>query len=186
MPTDRTEQAPLREQEVCLDCGFCCDGTLFVHAILNPGEKGNLPEKIEEKVFSEGERDYFRLPCKYFSGRCTIYDRKRADVCGAYRCQLLRDFSAEKISIEQVLEMVKRAGETRRELLEEYRRVSGSEQNIHFMEVLKELGKHLRQEREEASPGMDYELLLARCNIFEALLIKHFRSADDFEKLVMK
>ena len=82
--------------------------------------------------------------------------------------------------------MVERARETRRELLEEYRTVSVSDRNIHFMEVLKELGKHLRQDRETASAGMEYELLLARCNIFEALLIKHFRSADDFEKMVMK
>jgi hypothetical protein len=186
MQTDRTEQAPVREQEICLGCGFCCDGTVFVHAVLNPGEKGKLPEKIEEKVFSEGERDYFRLPCDYFNGRCTIYDRKRADVCGAYRCQLLRDFSAEKISLEKALEVVERARETRRELLEEYRRVSGSDRHIHFMELLKELGKHLRQDRENASAGMEHELLLARCNIFEALLIKHFRSADDFEKMVMK
>ncbi len=182
----KTDQAPLQEQDICVTCGFCCDGTLFAHALLNPGEKGSLPERIEENVFSEGEKDYFRQPCRYFEGRCTIYARKRADVCGSYRCQLLRDFSAEKISLEKALAVVARARETRRELLEEYRRVSGSDRNIHFMEVLKELGKYLRQDRENASAGMEYELLLARCNIFEALLIKHFRSADDFEKMVMK
>ena len=30
------------------------------------------------------------------------------------------------------------------------------------------------------------DLLQARCNIFEALLIRHFRSTDDFDKLIMK
>ena len=182
----QTEKAPIQEQEICVGCGFCCDGTLFVHAVLNPGEKGNLPERIEENVFSEGEKDYFRLPCRYFYGRCTIYDMKRADVCGAYRCQLLKDLPVGKISFDQAMEMVGKARKVRRELLEQYGKLSGSDRNIPFMEVIKELGKNPRQDGRNASAGMEYELLLARCNIFEALLIKHFRSVDDFEKLVMR
>jgi len=54
------------------------------------------------------------------------------------------------------------------------------------MKVLKEAGNNLLQEGDTVSAAMDRELFLARCNIFEALLIKHFRSSDDFEKLVMK
>lgn len=182
----QVEMAPIQEQKICVGCGFCCDGTLFVHAVLNPGEKGNLPERIEENVFSEGEKDYFRLPCRYFEGRCTIYDRKRADVCGAYRCQLLKDLSTEKISFDQAMEMVETAREVRSELLDQYGKLSGSDRNIPFMEVLKELGKNSWQIWKNSSPGIEYELLLARCNIFEALLIKHFRSSDDFEKMVMR
>ena len=75
----KTDQAPLQEQDICVTCGFCCDGTLFAHALLNPGEKGSLPERIEESVFSLDDRDYFHLPCRYFAGRCTIYDRQRAE-----------------------------------------------------------------------------------------------------------
>jgi len=182
----QAEKAPIKEQEICVECGFCCDATLFVHAVLNPGEKGNLPERIEENVFSKGDRDYFRQPCRYFEGRCTIYDRKRADVCGSYRCQLLKDFSEEKISFDQAMEMVEKAMEVRNELLDQYGKLSGSDRNIPFTEVLKEFGKNPGQDGRTASAGVEYELLLARCNIFEALLIKHFRSVDDFEKLVMK
>jgi len=182
----QAEKAPIQEQEICVECGFCCDATLFVHAVLNPGEKGNLPEWIEENVFSEGERDYFRMPCRYVEGRCTIYDRKRADVCGSYRCQLLQDFSEEKISFDQAMDMVEKANTVRSELLDQYGKLTRSDRNIPFMEVLKELGKNPRQDGRNASAGVEYELLLVRCNIFEALLIRHFRSVDDFEKLVMK
>ncbi len=34
--------------------------------------------------------------------------------------------------------------------------------------------------------GEDQEPLIVRCNIFEALLIRHFLSEEDFNKLVMK
>lgn len=182
----QAETAPIQEQRICVGCGFCCDGTLFAHAVLNPGEKGNLPEKIEENVFSEGGRDYFRLPCRYFNGRCTIYDIKRADVCGSYRCQLLKDLSAERISFDKAIEMVEKAMEVRNELLDQYGFLTGGDRQIPFMELLKVLGKNPGQDGINASAGMEYEMLLARCNIFEALLIKHFRSSDDFEKLVMR
>ena len=37
----------------------------------------------------------------------------------------------------------------------------------------------------ESPVGHEYDLLLARCNIFEALLIKHFLSEGEFEKYMM-
>lgn len=180
------DKAPVQEQGICVTCGFCCDGTLFAYALLNPGEKGHLPERIEENVFRQAERDYFYLPCSYFSGRCTIYYRQRADVCGSYRCQLLRDFSDGSISYGQALGMVERAKQVRSELMEQYSLLTGNRDSTHFMKVLKEAGNTQRQVGDSMSAAMDQELFLARCNIFEALLIKHFRSADEFEKLVMK
>ena len=178
--------APLDEQNICVICGFCCDGTLFMHAHLNPGERGNLPEKIEEAGFSEDGKDYFRLPCQYFSEKCTIYDRKRADVCSSYRCQLLKDFAEGKISLSDSLETVRGARGMRYEIMEEYRRISGNSDRINFRQLLLNLGKIQEAVSEEKPLSMDYEMLLARCNIFEALLIKHFRSAEVFEKMIMK
>lgn len=176
----------MQEQEICVTCGFCCDGTLFSFALLNPGEEGHLPERIEENVFRQAERNYFHLPCSYFAGRCTIYDRQRADVCGSYRCQLLRDFSIGSISYGQALGIVEKAKQVRIDLMEQYSLLTGKRDSLYFMKVLKEAGNNLLQEGDTVSAAMDRELFLARCNIFEALLIKHFRSADEFEKLVMK
>ena len=49
-----------------------------------------------------------------------------------------------------------------------------------------ELGKIRKSASGNEQSDMDYEMLLARCNIFEALLIKHFRSASDFEKMMIE
>jgi hypothetical protein len=181
-----TNKALVEEQLICVSCGFCCDGTLFVHAVLKPGERGHLPEKIEENAFREGEKDYFRLPCKYFYGKCSIYDKERADVCGAYRCQLLRDMAETKISPDEVLKVVKEARAMRSDLLEQYRRFSGNSGETHFVQILKELGKHNKQLTGREATGTDYEIFQARCNIFETLLIRHFRSAEEFDKMIMK
>ena len=178
--------APEQEQMVCVRCGFCCDGTLFQHAHLNDGERGFLPEKIEMATFSESGKDYFRLPCRYFKGKCSIYDLKRADVCGSYRCQLLKDLSGGIVTASDAYDTVERAMDMRAQLLHEFRRLTGNRKRIHFRQLLSELGGMQKQPLTESQPGAELEILNARCNIFEAQLIKHFRSADDFERMVMK
>ena len=180
------DQAPLGEQKICVNCGFCCDGTLFLTAGLKPGERGHLPEKIEKASYRDVDNEYFRLPCGYFSGRCSIYDRQKAYVCSAYRCQLLKDFSDGKVTMDEALETVREAVNMREEIFEHYRVFSGKRRRIYFRKLLREMGQIQDVASSGKTEGMEYDLLLARCNIFEALLIKHFRSGQEFEKLVMK
>lgn len=185
---DLPKQGPPDEQAICVTCGFCCDGTLFLHACLNPGERGvgGLPGKIEEASFGEDGKDYFRLPCHFFTGKCTIYDKEKADVCSAYRCQLLKGFAECNEALADAQKTVREAMSLRKEIIEEYRRVSGNHGDINFRQILIELGKVQKSVSESEPVRLAYDMLLARCNIFEALLIKHFRSAEDFEKMIMK
>lgn len=184
--SEEPKQAPLEEQSICIKCGFCCDATLFTTASLNPGERGHLPEKLEGNSFSKGNKEYFRQPCPYFSGNCTIYDRKRADICSSYRCQLLKDFAEGKITMSEALEIISVATRMREELMEQYRAISGNNSRIPLSALLIELGKIQKSVSEGASVSSEYEMLQAQCNILEVLLIKHIRSAEDFTKMVMK
>jgi hypothetical protein len=178
--------APLAEQEICVKCGFCCDGTLFLIACLDPGERGGLPGKIEQVAFSEEGEDYFRQPCNYFTTKCTIYDRPRAKVCGAFRCQLLKDFAANKLTLKEAETIVDNAMKMRDRLLEQYGRLSGKSEKICFRQLLGELGRIQGLATEKEPVSMEYDILLAGCNIFEALMVKHMRSASDFEKMKIR
>lgn len=173
-----------KEQQICVTCGLCCDGTLFWHASLLPGEKGNLPEKIERAYRKTENEESFRLPCGYFSGKCTIYDRKRANVCASYRCQLLKDFADRKISLEDTLEIIRKAMIMRVDLMEQFGTLTGKEQKLSFRELLLELGKVQKSLSGIDMVSFRYDVLMARCNIFEALLIKYFRSVNDFNDLM--
>jgi hypothetical protein len=184
--SETTNQAPPEEQSICVKCGFCCDGTLFLTAGLKPGERGGLPLKIEKKSYRDGDKEFFSLPCGYFSERCTIYSEKKAYVCSAYRCQLLKDLSDAKILFDDAVRVVEDARNMREEIIENYRIVTGTEAEVYFRKILRALGELQKQPSPEPQASMDISLLVARCNIFEALLIRHFRSADEFEKLVMK
>jgi hypothetical protein len=154
-----------------------------MHAHLNLEEKGHLPDKIEQNIFSEGGKEYFRLPCGYFTGKCSIYDQKRADVCSSYRCQILKDFSEGKITQDDAAAIVKDAKALRMHLLEQYLHLSENTNLICFRHLLIELGKKQSSASDGDPMNTEYEILLARCNIFEALLIKNFRSEQDFDKM---
>jgi len=173
------------EQTICITCGFCCDGTMFLFACLHPGEKGGLPEEIEKKVFSEKDEDFFRLPCNYFSEKCTIYDRPRAGVCGEFRCQLLHDFTDGKVTLCEALKIVKDASVMRDKLIEKYKKITGKNEKICFRQILSETGKMLKDNQGKETMDIDVDMLIAGCNIFEALIIKNFRSADEFDKMMV-
>lgn len=176
--------APAVEQEVCVGCGFCCDGTLFLQAGLRKGEKGGLPDKIERNVVSGKEGDYFVLPCGYFDGKCTIYASKRAVVCSAYRCQLLNNMAESKITLSEARETVLKARRLREEILNEFRQITGYDGPLYFRKVLSEMGKLIQGSKDGGTGVEKIEILMARCNIFESLLIKHFRSESDFDKMI--
>lgn len=179
-------QGPPEEQQICVDCGFCCDGTIFECASLKPGERGNIPVKMVTGTVPEKGEEYFHLPCPYFNKKCTIYDLKRAEVCGTFRCQLLKKFAAGELSPDQAINVISVAAGMRMEIKIKFQRLTGRSEAISFRQMIRELGKIVKAEKNGQSFREEIELLIVRCNIFEALLIKHFRSEDDFEKLVMK
>lgn len=179
-------KAPENEQTICLECGLCCDGTLFGHAELGPGERGNLPAMIEQNVFVLDGKDFFRLPCLYFRDKCTIYDRPRAEVCGSYRCRLLSDMKEERITAVEALEIIRRAREMRHSLVRAFNLSRTGNEMLPFAVILRELGKRNEPSAVNDFTDSDFYIIQARCNIFEALLIKHFRPAGDFEKIVMR
>jgi len=176
--------APAAEQQICVKCGFCCDATMFPKALLSPGERGSLPEKIEQSSYSDVDGEYFSLPCKYFDKKCTIYTSDRANVCGKYRCQLLKDFEAGKVTFDEAVEIIEEAIVMRDRLILQYKKISGSNENINFRDLFNELARIQGMPSEDPRMRDEYDILLAGCNIFEALMIKYIRSKSDFDKMM--
>jgi hypothetical protein len=173
------------EQNICVNCGFCCDGTLFGFAELHPGERGNLPEKIEKQSYSREGKDRFILPCGYFDGKCTIYHEKKAMICGAFRCQLLIDFSDGRISLADALGIILEAKKMRHEVFEQFRKITGKEDHLYFRQLLVDLENIQKTYEGNVLSVADAGNLVARCNILQTLLIRHFRPADDFNELMV-
>ena len=71
----------------------------------------------------------------------------------------------------------------RGELMKEYKALKGVDNPPHFQQILHELRDD--NDKKDKKPDAALTVLASRCNIFEALLIKHFRSAKDFESMMV-
>ncbi len=169
------------EQMICVSCGMCCDGTLFLFANLKPGERGDLPQQMDERSYSDATGDHFRLPCPYFTDRCSIYKNKKAFVCSAFRCQLLTDFSEGRVTPGEAMAIVSDAKRLLENIMIEYCAITGDSTARPFRELLAMIDRPLPGTNSES----EQDALVAMCNVFEALMIKNFRSADDFDKMIV-
>jgi hypothetical protein len=80
--------------ELCLQCGLCCDGTLFAFIKLEEDEL----EYVESLGLAVGERTQDGTfispePCPALQdGSCSLYVRGRPRTCIGYRCGLLQQY----------------------------------------------------------------------------------------------
>ena len=52
----------------------------------------------------------FRQPCHLWNGKCSIYDHpSKPDVCGSYRCDLLKKLIAETVSLPEAMKLTGQA-----------------------------------------------------------------------------
>ena len=90
------------EQDLCRDCGFCCDGTLFFRAKLKEDELGKFNFETETK----NNQVFFKQPCPYFEKTCTIYNNTRPHVCGQFKCRILRRAIRGKTSFNEAQNLI--------------------------------------------------------------------------------
>jgi uncharacterized protein len=73
-----------RAEDLCLDCGLCCDGSLFWAVPVGKGD--GAPVQLD----AEGR---LRQPCACFAGACTIYAERPA-ACRTFDCRVLQTVQA--------------------------------------------------------------------------------------------
>lgn len=103
-------------QSLCKSCGICCDGTLFRYAPLEEHE--DKKNYLFLNIIEEEGNSKILLPCVVFDAEegCEVYDIRpniRPNICGAFRCRLLRQLDAGKITLEQAQKKVAVAKEER-------------------------------------------------------------------------
>lgn len=177
-------QSPKEEQEICVTCGLCCDGTLFKKAVLKPREKGTLPQKMEDNYLKTDKDEFFSLPCSYFKGKCSIYDQKKAHVCSAFRCQLLKDFSDHKITQSEALKLVENALSLREEVKVLSGKIFSDGYSLHFQKILSKIEDIENLGKTEILESKDYKHLKIKTIILQALLTRHFKSEDVFKAMI--
>jgi uncharacterized protein len=93
---------------LCTSCGLCCAGALFTRAVLRPEEVQWARTKRSLHVIERDDGPSFTLPCHLLHDRkCSVY-QERPQVCGAFKCKLLRRLEDGELGLEDALVKVRR------------------------------------------------------------------------------
>lgn len=108
-------------EQLCPNCGLCCDSTLFADVELRAGDDAKRLKKLGLTLEKKGQGKLaFAQPCACFQGKlCAIYaDRPKR--CRTFECRLLKRVEADEMTAVVALKKISAAkaqAEKVRELL---------------------------------------------------------------------
>jgi Fe-S-cluster containining protein len=96
--------------ELCLSCGFCCNGVLFSFVPLKTDE-AELASQLGLSLYpKKADFDAIYLPCSCFKdNKCSVYDAQQPRICEKYQCKLLKGYLQGTISFGESMELVRKA-----------------------------------------------------------------------------
>jgi Fe-S-cluster containining protein len=93
-------------ENLCTNCGLCCDGSLFAEVELRSRRESIKLESIGLEVEEDDDGDLLLQPCGALKGtRCSIY-HFRPGCCRTFECRLLRDVEEGKRTMAEALEVI--------------------------------------------------------------------------------
>jgi len=144
--TDFEETGISPADTLCIACGLCCTGHLFIWARLRPSELDRAEARGMKVFRDDPSQRGFSLPCPLWKGHCTIHtDPHYPHVCREYKCKLLKEVIAENIPLPDALKVMEQA----KKMIDELKALLPASPNNNFRERFVE---HF-----EKSAGMDSE-----------------------------
>lgn len=120
--------------QLCTNCGLCCDSTLFADVELRAGDDAKQLAKLG-LVLKRKERTKtaFAQPCACFDGKlCTIYaDRPKR--CWLFECGVLKKVKAGEMKVSAALKKISGA-KARVKRVGELLKASGGDERIALSE----------------------------------------------------
>ncbi|MBI1842233.1 MAG: YkgJ family cysteine cluster protein [Verrucomicrobia bacterium] len=97
------------ESSLCLECGICCDGTLFSNVRLKESDRPELLRALGLPVRQRGQLLRFSQPCAALCGtHCAVY-KNRPSHCREFDCLVLTRLRKGELTREKALGLIRRA-----------------------------------------------------------------------------
>lgn len=103
-----TDEANLSPADIlCISCGLCCTGHLFLWAKLKSVELDTARALGLNVLGSEPKDRGFGLPCPLWHGQCTIHTLPDyPHSCRTYKCKLLKQVMDESALLPEALDVI--------------------------------------------------------------------------------
>jgi hypothetical protein len=139
---------------LCLECGLCCDGTVFSYMTVQADEQEYV-ESLGLSTIADGDRFLSPQPCPAFQDSCcSLYTVGRPMACGAYECGLLWGLRNEERSRDECVAVILLVRAVARELEDLMEIAPGS---FHRRAVATYIAEHSPQD----DPDTNADFLLA-------------------------
>lgn len=94
--------------KLCVECGLCCDGSLFRFLPADPAELETY-RALSLPIVTQSGRPAMPLPCTRLSDRCCTVYEARPTGCRAYVCRLGHRLESGELTFAQALTVVREA-----------------------------------------------------------------------------
>jgi Fe-S-cluster containining protein len=156
---------------ICLSCGFCCDGTLIGYVELGREELPVLRELMNiEDVNGKG---FFLQPCNNYCDGCNIYS-KRPKQCTNFKCALLKSLEQKELDFDSAIEMINVVKQKKIAIEKKLVTLQFELQSQSFYFKMVELKKLLHKNKSESSLTQNHLELISDLEQLESLLSKIF------------
>lgn len=122
--------------DICTECGYCCDGTMFSQVKLTNDIENGLDangnsvyhENLKDHIFTSFDKIkkesclVFKQPCPMLKDKkCIIYEDRPA-TCQSFECNLLKNYNAGNRTYDEAIEIIKNPKAREFLNIKEYRR----------------------------------------------------------------
>lgn len=161
---------------ICLDCGLCCDGTMFQDVALD--EQDRLRLEAVGVSFAYGTAS-FPQPCWAATSRgCSIYD-SRPLACRTERCLLLRRWEAGDVPYDEARALIVSTIALRDRVRPQIQRYVGSEMPEDLGNLYRQVVDKLDRAPDPAAEKRDCAQLLLAVGALRQILADHFEAPEN-------
>ncbi len=174
----RHSRGELVESNICIDCGMCCDGTMYRTVEIEAGEDISPLQAVGVVFTAKDEKAQFLQPCAAFcEGRCSAYEG-RPSVCRKYRCALLRRVEAGEVSMDEARWLIASTLALRDRVRPELERLAEPQEPLALDGLYKLMFAKLDAAEDRAAMKRGKGKLLLDVAALRVLLAKYFEPRD--------
>ncbi|MDA0193939.1 MAG: YkgJ family cysteine cluster protein [Bacteroidetes bacterium] len=156
---------------ICMSCGFCCDGTLIGYVQLDREELPVLRELMN--IEDANGKEFFLQPCDNYCDGCSIYS-KRPKQCANFKCGLLKSLEQKELDFDLAIEMINVVKQKKIAIEKKLATLQFELQSQSFHFKMVELKKLLQKNKSESSLTQNHIELISDLEQLDSLLSKKF------------
>jgi len=169
---------------ICIECGLCCDGSMFKHAGIDKSDDMIFLKQTGFESVIDHDKLFFHLPCKGQEGkRCLLYhDARRFKVCKTFQCKLLKQYLSGDITYSTAMSVIQEIL-VRRQSVKAFSEILHTDHHsrepslFSFIRELYQSGK-----MEDPAFRKTYSKQILDCFIFRELLKRSFYKKNNVDE----